>query len=365
MTLTDLSENNIQADQDIAAASKDTPDIGVDANLATSPEVLREKEHNNRRSLLQSSESMNDMNIIAFIFMLLLGEQGKEQGNGHSSLNETSTNLISAALGLDAGVLNKTINEVRSGETSALKATQSIYFSIDTKTADFEAANDAVKEFHNLGNLPPADDANFLKAVDVVLKLEGGWNPNEPDGAVANFGINSKANPDIDVRNLTQNAAVQLYKDRYWDKIDGIDELDQRTALVAFDLAVNSGPGRANQFLKESGGNLEKLMEMRFEYYDKLIEGNPAKFAEYESGWDDRLERLSAAVEQIPSQNQLVFNSGGVIEQDLQQPFPLPFDGFGTDLVALYAQNDSDNSQQCDISGNENSMPLIFPIAKI
>jgi len=68
--------------------------------------------------------------------------------------------------------------------------------------------------------------------------------------------------------------------------------------------------------------------------YDKLVEKNPTKYAEYKNGWDNRLDRLWSAAEQQQSPNQVAFNSGGVVVSDTQQPAPLPFNGQGVDQIA-------------------------------
>lgn len=246
-----------------------------------------------------SPTQMNSMQSFAFLVMLFIGLKDEEAEPPVA--DESLLKTISSALGLNFDKFHDTIEDVKSGKTSAVSAAAKTFAAIDLSKANFSKAESAFKSYNHLNDLPPVTNANFLKSVDVILKLEGGWNPNEPDGGVANFGINNRANPDIDVRNLTQSAAVQLYKTRYWDKIEGIDKLDQRTALVAFDLAVNSGVGRANKMLKESGGDVGKLMELREKFYDKLIADNPQKYAKYEKSWDNRMAQLETAVKAIPT----------------------------------------------------------------
>lgn len=289
------------------SSSTNQPIAGTQAasHAAVLAENTKEKERKTTGIAATTGQPANGMQIFAFLIALFLGLKDKEIEEGEEAdpdvADDSTLHTIADALGLDFEKFQGTVANVKSGKTSVYAAAASTFWSVDTDKADFAKAEAAYKSYNNLEDLPPADNANFLKAVDVVLKLEGGWNPNEPDGGVANFGINNRANPDVDVRNLTQSAAVQLYKTRYWDKIEGIDQLDQRTALVAFDLAVNSGVGRANKMLKESGGDVAKLMELREKFYENLIAKNPAKYAQYESGWKARMDHLEIAVTSIPA----------------------------------------------------------------
>ena len=139
---------------------------------------------------------------------------------------------------------------------------QQIQHSIE---ADRRAHDEAVRQQSVLDNIarqlpglfgqqptqqPPAPSAppvsQFSNGLDFVFKHEGGYVSNDSNGSPANYGINQAANPDVNVKSLTKDDAAQLYKQRYWDAIGG-DQLPPKTALVAFDTAVNMGQiGRAH-----------------------------------------------------------------------------------------------------------------------
>lgn len=274
----------------------------------------RNKQRDNDRMNAEAADKAAGLNVFAFFLALFFNK------DADILKDENAINEIADTFSIDTDVFKNIINNFLDGDINGFQAAYRARSNVnDTSSVDWDRANH-INNYGNLNNLPPTKSANFIEAVDIVLKLEGGWNPNEPDGAVANFGINSKANPDIDVRNLTQNKAVALYETRYWDKINGIEKMDLRAATIAFDLAVNSGPGRANQFLKEleqeGKANLQTgevdisaLMQKREEYYDSLVQGNPAKFAQYADGWNTRLSHLTSAVEQMPaSRTQLAAN---------------------------------------------------------
>lgn len=130
--------------------------------------------------------------------------------------------------------------------------------------------------------------ASFDDVMKFVFEKEGGYNENDGNGPV-NFGINQAANPGVDVKSLTKDGAKAIYRQKYWQAIDG-DNLPAGVALMAMDAAVNQGPEFANRILRESGGDIQKMAEMRRAHYASLIEKNPAKYGKYEKNWSARLQ---------------------------------------------------------------------------
>lgn len=141
----------------------------------------------------------------------------------------------------------------------------------------------------------PIKLGGFEPSVGRVLEFEGGLNPNDSNGAPSNFGINAKANPDVDVANLTPQGATEIYRKRYWDAI-GADKMDPRLAHVAFDTAVIAGPGKANELLKASGGDPEKFLALREQFQNKLLAANPEKYGPYAKAWGNRVATLRSDV---------------------------------------------------------------------
>jgi lysozyme family protein len=94
--------------------------------------------------------------------------------------------------------------------------------------------------------------STFDQAVNFVLKYEGGYvdNPDDPGGET-NYGISKKAYPDLDIKNLTRDEAIAIYRRDYWDKCR-CDELPASLAIITFDSAVNQGPSRAVKLLQKS-----------------------------------------------------------------------------------------------------------------
>ena len=99
---------------------------------------------------------------------------------------------------------------------------------------------------------------NWPQCFALVLKNEGGYvdNPADPGGAT-NLGctkavweqyIGRSVTKD-DIKALTPNDVMPLYKAKYWDTIKG-DDLPEGVDYAVFDFAINSGPSRAPKALQ-------------------------------------------------------------------------------------------------------------------
>ena len=103
---------------------------------------------------------------------------------------------------------------------------------------------------------------NWEDAFAAVLKHEGGYvnHPRDP-GGMTNLGVTKRAweayvGHEVDeaaMRALTPEVVKPFYKKMYWDKIKG-DDLPSGVDYAAYDLAVNSGTGRAAKYLQEIAG---------------------------------------------------------------------------------------------------------------
>lgn len=131
----------------------------------------------------------------------------------------------------------------------------------------------------------------FDAAVNWVMQKEGGFVSNDGGRGPTKYGINSEANPDVNLAALTPESAKQLYHDRYWLAI-GADKLPPAMALIAFDGAVNQGVKATKDLLRKAGGDPNKLLDLREELYRKTAEKNPAQAANLD-GWLNRLNALA------------------------------------------------------------------------
>ena len=96
----------------------------------------------------------------------------------------------------------------------------------------------------------------FSIAVGFVLsdRIEGGYVNDERDpGGETNFGISKRAYPHIDIKALTRETAMAIYRRDYWDTVRA-DELPPIIAIAAFDAAVNQGRDAAVRLLQRAVG---------------------------------------------------------------------------------------------------------------
>jgi lysozyme family protein len=103
---------------------------------------------------------------------------------------------------------------------------------------------------------------NFEASLAAVLKHEGGYVDNPKDhGGATNLGctkavweqyIGRSVTKD-DIKALRVEDVAPLYKTKYWDKCK-CDDLALGVDFAVFDLAINSGTGRASKFLQSACG---------------------------------------------------------------------------------------------------------------
>lgn len=160
---------------------------------------------------------------------------------------------------------------------------------------------------------------NWDECFAMVIKSEGGFVNNSKDpGGMTNLGvtrsaweafINRKVTED-EMRALTPEVVKPFYKALYWDRIKG-DRLPDGVDYAAFDLAVNSGPHRAAQYLQEIAGvtvdgmigpksleaiqscdakeTADAICDMRLDFLKRL-----SGFDTFGKGWTDRVGRVKA-----------------------------------------------------------------------
>lgn len=139
----------------------------------------------------------------------------------------------------------------------------------------------------------PADAASdpFGFAVGFTLQHEGGFNPSDANGAPVNRGINAAYHPEVDIENLTEEQARDIYRRDYWQPINGdriAAEDGPEMARAVFDTAVMSGPDTALDLYRRSGGDPQSFLRMRADYLNDLALKNPEKYGKYVKAWNNR-----------------------------------------------------------------------------
>jgi lysozyme family protein len=152
----------------------------------------------------------------------------------------------------------------------------------------------------------------FQKAVDIVIRLEGGdklvSDPNDP-GGLTKFGISKRAYPSTDIANLTRDQAEFLYKTDYWLPA-GCDGYPWPLSLYVFDAAVNHGLDAAKKMLQDVAGVPQdgivgprtlkaiaagKELDIKYLARRALRYFGTRNFDIYGKGWLNRLFRLQEA----------------------------------------------------------------------
>lgn len=110
--------------------------------------------------------------------------------------------------------------------------------------------------------------ADFDKAVAKVLKHEGGYSNHPADpGGETNRGLTDRldgkvdgmidvdgdGDGDISVKGLTEEQAKQVYKTRFWDRMQGDLIKSQPVAEIIFDAYVNTGVNGLKMLQREIG----------------------------------------------------------------------------------------------------------------
>lgn len=90
------------------------------------------------------------------------------------------------------------------------------------------------------------------KAMEWIIRAEGGLvdHPADP-GGVTKYGISQRAYPNVDIRSLTEEGAIAIYRRDYWDAVKG-DRIPWPMNLAVFDCAVNCGHRTAVRLLQKA-----------------------------------------------------------------------------------------------------------------
>lgn len=85
-----------------------------------------------------------------------------------------------------------------------------------------------------------------------VLSHEGGYvNDVRDPGGETKFGIAKRSYPHVDIKALTRDQAIGIYRRDFWDRVQG-DKLPRAFAFQALDAAVNHGIGNAVRWMQRA-----------------------------------------------------------------------------------------------------------------
>jgi lysozyme family protein len=93
----------------------------------------------------------------------------------------------------------------------------------------------------------------FLKAIDYMLKHEGGYvNDSADPGGETRYGISRRSYPNLNIKSLTKDQAREIYHRDFWTKAKCEDIVDESVAVKLFDLAVNMGISQAIKLIQRA-----------------------------------------------------------------------------------------------------------------
>jgi hypothetical protein len=156
----------------------------------------------------------------------------------------------------------------------------------------------------------------FEHAVSTVLQNEGGYAPKDMNGKPVNFGINQGANPDLDVKNMTKDQAIQVYHDRYWVP-SGAASLPANMQTPYFDVYVRN-PKFAKKALADSGGDPQKFMDISSRYFQNLAKkpGNEKYAKPYATRDANNLAMATGGQATVPGQPNIVALGASTADAD-------------------------------------------------
>ncbi len=147
---------------------------------------------------------------------------------------------------------------------------------------------------------------NFQWAVQFLVDksdgfdAEGGYvnDPVDPGGETK-YGISKRANPEVDIKNLTLDGAIAIYKRKYWDRYQ-LDPVPLPLCIVLLDSFVQHNPKKVLEWQKNTQ-DYKEIIRIRREYYLRIIQNKPAQIR-FKNGWMNRLNELSKYCDIVMSQ---------------------------------------------------------------
>ncbi len=153
----------------------------------------------------------------------------------------------------------------------------------------------------------------FLSFIGFVLDHEGRTFEDDPDdpGGATKFGIDQRSHPKVDIENLTEPQAIEIYWEEWLD--ERIEGLPHPVDHVHFDDCVNLGVHEAVLLLQRAIGGVKddgvlgpvtmaaanscnpqtlaiRLLGLRHDFYEYLAQ-QPTR-RKYLQGWLNRVSDL-------------------------------------------------------------------------
>ena len=136
----------------------------------------------------------------------------------------------------------------------------------------------------------------------------------EDAGGETKFGVAKNANPDLNIKTLTLNQAMEVYYNRYWKPL-GCENYESILAINMFDAATNHGIGAAAKMLQKAVGATpdgqigpktiaaikqfkaqdlcDIILQSREQLFQSIVSRKPEQ-AKFLKGWLNRIASIKA-----------------------------------------------------------------------
>ena len=94
--------------------------------------------------------------------------------------------------------------------------------------------------------------SKFGQIIKLILRNEGGYSNDPRDrGGETKYGISKRNHPEVDIKNLTIDGAMDIYRRLYWTPSKA-EKLMPELRYSYFDMVVNAGQGNAVKILQRA-----------------------------------------------------------------------------------------------------------------
>ena len=135
------------------------------------------------------------------------------------------------------------------------------------------------------------------RMIERTIALEGGYVHDLDDpGGETKFGISKRSHPQVDIKKLTIDEAVEIYYRNYLRPLNLPTTLPLEYRWKIFDIAVNQGPAQAVRIYNATKDNPEdylRVVKLQMQRYVSIVQARPSS-QKFLKGWTNRaFERLT------------------------------------------------------------------------
>ena len=139
----------------------------------------------------------------------------------------------------------------------------------------------------------------FIAEAEWGKRPDGGYTNLKSDlGGSTKFGISDlrdgvkddRSSGGTPIKDLTLEQAMEIYRRDYWD-LNGLEKVQTPLCIAVFDMFVNMRRDTSQRLWKESGGDWERLIQLRKDQYGRIASKYPGQQVNL-PGWMNRMNNL-------------------------------------------------------------------------